>query len=336
MAVDNTLKEYSFMEFPLSMARQDAFPLDKTAIFGSLEDAKTYATTDPTAYVGQLLAVVASGTATPYVIKDTKGTLSPLSQEGDMSTHAAVAGSDSTPGHVYLSDAINDTQNAASGKTAATPAAVKAAVTAAEKYADGLFAANDAMVFKGTIGTGGTVTALPTTGYQAGWTYRVITAATYAGVKCEVGDLIIAVKDYATATANSDWTVVQTNIDGAVTGPGSATDAHVAIFSGTTGKVIKDSGFTIKTSVPANAVFTDTKYTHPAHTAATAGLYNITVDGLGHVTATAAPTPVSATQNGVLTSADYNKFTTLYNYYNPYKVATDAEVEAVLDAIFSA
>ena len=43
-----------------------------------------------------------------------------------------------------------------------------------------------------------------------------------------------------------------------VTGPSSSTDNHVAVFNGTTGKGIKDSGFTIGKSVPSNAVFTDT------------------------------------------------------------------------------
>lgn len=82
---------------------------------------------------------------------------------------------------------------------------------AATAYADGLLAANDAMVFKGTLGTGGTAAALPTSGYSAGWTYRIITAGTWAGQTCEVGDLAICVKDYASAYADSDWTVVQTN-----------------------------------------------------------------------------------------------------------------------------
>lgn len=61
--------------------------------------------------------------------------------------------------------------------------------------------------FKGTIGTGGTVTALPTSGVVSGDSYRVITAGTYAGETCEVGDIIIAVTDDPT------WTIVQTNID---------------------------------------------------------------------------------------------------------------------------
>ena len=77
----------------------------------------------------------------------------------------------------------------------------------------GGIAASDAMIFKGTLGTSGTITALPTT-YNIGWTYRVITAGTYAGATCEVGDLIIALVDRAgTGNVNADWTVAQTNID---------------------------------------------------------------------------------------------------------------------------
>jgi hypothetical protein len=67
------------------------------------------------------------------------------------------------------------------------------------------FAAKDAMIFKGTIGTGGTVSSLPTP-HEAGWTYRVITAGTYAGQKCEIGDLIICITDSSTAS-NTHWTV---------------------------------------------------------------------------------------------------------------------------------
>lgn len=78
MAVDNTKKTYPFMEFPLSMARQDAFPLDKTTVFSSLEAAQSYAQTDPTAYVGQVLSVVTDGAAEVYKIADTAGTLVPL------------------------------------------------------------------------------------------------------------------------------------------------------------------------------------------------------------------------------------------------------------------
>ena len=84
----------------------------------------------------------------------------------------------------------------------------------------------DAMRFKGTLGTGGTITTLPTTNVKTGDTYRVITAGTYAGVVCEVGDLVIATSTTPT------WTVAQTNIDGAVTASTTTTSGYLAKFTG--------------------------------------------------------------------------------------------------------
>lgn len=78
-------------------------------------------------------------------------------------------------------------------------------------YVSTAIGAANAMRFKGTVGTGGTVTTLPTTGVKVGDTYMVKTAGTYDGQTCEVGDLIIA-----TATTPT-WTVAQTNITGAIT-----------------------------------------------------------------------------------------------------------------------
>ena len=112
---------------------------------------------------------------------------------------------------------------------------------AVKTYVDALLAASDAMIFKGTLGTGGTITTLPTA-YNAGWTYKIITAGTYAGNVCQVGDMLIALVDRASAGVNADWVVVQTNIDGAVTGPASSVDSNFAAFDATTGKIIKDSG----------------------------------------------------------------------------------------------
>lgn len=115
----------------------------------------------------------------------------------------------------------------------ATTAFVQAAV-------ESKMAAADAMRYKGTLGTGGTITALPAS-HKVGDAYKVITAGTYAGQKCEVGDMVICVTAGSTAN-NAHWTVVQANVDGAVTGPASAVSGRVAVFDGTTGKVIKDGG----------------------------------------------------------------------------------------------
>lgn len=187
---------------------------------------------------------------------------------------------------------------ASSSTAIPTAAAVVAAI-------DNKIAVADAMIYKGTLGTDGTVTKVPANGYKVGWTYKVITAGTYAGIKCEVGDMLIAINNGSvsgTTVVNADWTVVQANIDGAVTGPASATAGHIAVFDGATGKVIKDGTYTIATSVPSNAVFTDTKVTSvdnhykPANgttligtagSPVTAGgkvVTGITADSSGHIT----------------------------------------------------
>jgi hypothetical protein len=165
---------------------------------------------------------------------------------GNVTNHAQVRKlSSSTSGNVPTWDGTTGDQLAAgygvettlTGSASNLPRA-----DAVKNYVDGLLSANDAMVYKGTLGTGGTYTALPTT-YNIGWTIRVITAGTYAGQVAEVGDLFVAVVSRSgSGNLNSDWTVVQTNIDGAVTGPASSTDNHVVLFNGTSGKTIKSSG----------------------------------------------------------------------------------------------
>ena len=82
MAINGSDKSFAFMEFPLSMSRQDAFPLDKNSVFYSMSDAQTYAQTNPTAYVGQVIAVVEEGVSTVYQIKNAAGELEAL--EGDV------------------------------------------------------------------------------------------------------------------------------------------------------------------------------------------------------------------------------------------------------------
>ncbi len=102
-----------------------------------------------------------------------------------------------------------DTATATTTPTASSiPIADANGNLANEWISSALLATNEATIFKGTLGTGGTVTALPTTGYLRGWTYKIITAGTYAGVVYELGDSIVAVADFDTAFQNSDWVPV--------------------------------------------------------------------------------------------------------------------------------
>lgn len=126
---------------------------------------------------------------------------------------------------------------------------VQQEIEALREAVKNVLAANDAMVFKGVVNQDSDIAAAD---YQAGWTYKVGTAGTYKGQKCEVGDLLVCIKDYADPAADSDWTVVQTNIDGAVTGPESAADGNLPAFDGATGRIIKDSA--LKTADVSDAV----------------------------------------------------------------------------------
>lgn len=78
MAVNNTQNSYAKMEFPLTIKRQDAFSIDQTEVWPSLEAAQAYAQSNPTAYVGQKISVVVDGVSTPYQIKNVAGELEPL------------------------------------------------------------------------------------------------------------------------------------------------------------------------------------------------------------------------------------------------------------------
>lgn len=188
-----------------------------------------------------------SSTRTIALTNDVTGWVS-FDGSNDVSITTSIKNSVNLPG--------NPTTTTATTGDNSTKIATTAFVTTAIANS---FTAQDAMRFKGTIGsTGASVTALPAS-HSVGDTYKVSYSGTFAGQECEVGDMIIAYKDGSTAS-DADWTVIQANIDGAVTGPATSTDNHVVTFNGSTGKVIKDSGYTIASSVPSNAKFTDTVY----------------------------------------------------------------------------
>lgn len=52
--------------------------------------------------------------------------------------------------------------------------------------------AMDALVFKGTVGTGGQLPTLPTTNVAIGDLYKIVSEGTYAGQYCKIGDMMIA------------------------------------------------------------------------------------------------------------------------------------------------
>lgn len=138
---------------------------------------------------------------------------------------------------------------------------------------------SSAMVFKGTLGTGGTATSLPTAAAGVeGDTYKVITAGTYASIAAKVGDMFVCCKPNG-ATSYS-WILIPSGDEP------SGTVTNVATGDGLTGGPITSSG-TISHAVPpgASAGSTSPNAAQTPGYGATFNIPVITTDKFGHVTA---------------------------------------------------
>jgi hypothetical protein len=145
--------------------------------------------------------------------------------------------------------AENSVNRSTDGTFAANSDTLYPSQKATKTYVDAIVAVQDAMVFKGVQDCS---TSPDYPAADRGWTYRVSVAGKIggaSGISVEVGDIFICLDDGTVsgnqAAQGSHWSVVQTNIDGAVVGPASATDVRIAVFDGTSGKLIKDGGSTI-------------------------------------------------------------------------------------------
>lgn len=120
---------------------------------------------------------------------------------------------------------------------------------------EALLATVNAIVYKGVVDCSGNPN-YPTA--DAGHLYRVSVAGKIgggSGINVEAGDTLLCNTDGSSAgtqaAVGSKWNVIQANIDGGVVGPASATDSHVAVFSGSTGKALQDGGVALSSFAPA-------------------------------------------------------------------------------------
>lgn len=91
-------------------------------------------------------------------------------------------------------------------------------------------ALTSALVYKGTVDA---KYALPTKNVKIGDVYVVAATGTFAGQTCEPGDMIIAqTASDAEGTPAPTWTVVQTNINGAVTTSGQLGSGMLVVGNG--------------------------------------------------------------------------------------------------------
>ena len=110
------MNDAAYMGFPLSIKRGNPAPVDTTAVWYSKTELETYAASGATAYVGQVLTLVADGKCEAYMISNEAGTLIKLASttaSGDLASDVATLQS-------QVADLISKVGKAAEGETAAT------------------------------------------------------------------------------------------------------------------------------------------------------------------------------------------------------------------------
>ena len=82
----------AYMGFPLSIKRGNPAPVDTTAVWYNKTELETYAASGATAYVGQILTLVADNKCEAFMISNEAGTLIKLAQttaSGDLAHDVA-------------------------------------------------------------------------------------------------------------------------------------------------------------------------------------------------------------------------------------------------------
>ena len=129
------------------------------------------------------------------------------------------------------------------------------------------------MVFRGSLGTGGTITALPVDGSAAiGDTYKVITDGTYASKSAKVGDTFICLTK--TSSANT-WELIPSGDEpsGTVTSVGISNGGGISV-----------SGSPITSSGTITVSHADTSSQASVNNSGRTYIQDITLDTYGHVT----------------------------------------------------
>lgn len=138
--------------------------------------------------------------------------------KADSATSATNATNATNAGHATSADSATSATKAtqdANGNNIADTYLTKTSASNTYATKSQVSALSSALVYKGTVDA---KYALPTKNVKVGDVYVVAAAGTFAGQTCEAGDMIIAqTASNAEGTPAPTWTVVQTNINGAVT-----------------------------------------------------------------------------------------------------------------------
>ena len=365
MAIDSK----NLLVWVKAMSRGQALPLDASEIYATLAEAENYASTSAIAYPGQTIkALLEDGKYHSYVLQpsDAGYVLEEVGavNESDLKQYVqvveALPESGQIEGVLYINNTDGYVWTGSAWKKVFWD--VTSDVTAVSERVDAVEEALDEKaplanpVFSGVVKVGEDEVALKSyvegllanlvsaepgivdsthplpESYKAGQHFRVAEAGTYAGVKCEVGDLILVVKNYnAESASNADFMVLQANVDGAVTSASETTTiGEIVVFDSVTGKVIKGSGVQIASLNDAIAK------AHEHANATQLATYDKTQSELLAAAKAEAESLVAAHESAVNTALEgkADKATTLAGYgitdaYN--KTEIDASLKTITD-----
>lgn len=221
------------------------FTKSKMETFNSVEEANIYLTADESAYAGELISVLVKGKYKTYRVQIAESGLELEDLENGSKEYVKIVESlpdhDQEEGVIYISGTTGSIWTGLEWKTVFED--VASIESRLKDYVDKMIDGINSF----TPGIVNEITPLPSVDYKSGQSWRVTTDGEYAGQKCEIGDLIVCVVDYAEGTASDDdFIVLQTNIDGAATGAESSEDNEIVLFKGVSGKVLKGSGINIE------------------------------------------------------------------------------------------
>lgn len=149
------IKNGDYMALPIAIKRGNPIPLDTTAVWYNKTELETYAASGATAYVGQILTLVADSKCEAYMISNEAGTLIKLASataSGDLASDVATL-------QGQVADLISKVGMAAQGEVSAT--GLYALIDEVKALAEGKVSSVGAADRSVTIG--GTATA-PTVG----------------------------------------------------------------------------------------------------------------------------------------------------------------------------
>ena len=124
------MNDAAYMGFPLSIKRGNPAPVDTTAVWYDKAELETYAKSGATAYVGQILTLVADNKCEAYMISNEAGTLVKLAS----TTASGDLASDVSALQGQVAKKKKKVGSATQGETAAT--GLYALIEAAQKQAD--------------------------------------------------------------------------------------------------------------------------------------------------------------------------------------------------------